>query len=111
MIDSLSMLNTTATIRRPTAAVDASGTPKQTFVTVATHVPCAINRKSQTEGRVYDKMTSIGTHAGLFLASTTIGIRDRIVCASLEYDVVGVNAPRDQDGQAAMCEVDLELTE
>ncbi len=111
MIDALSMLNRTATIKRPTASVDASGTPKQTFIVVAECVPCAITRKSQTEGRTYDKMTSIGTHYGLFLASTSVGIRDRIVCGSATYDVVGVNAPVDQDGAVAMYEVDLELTE
>lgn len=111
MIDALSMLNRTATIKRPTASVDASGTPAQTFVVLSMYVPCAITRKGQNEGRTYNRMTAIGTHTGLFLTTSDLDLKDRVVVGSQTYDVVGLNEPVDQDGSVSHVEADLELTE
>ena len=99
------LLNKTCTIRRFTSSSnDAHGNPVKVWSDLATDVPCRLQARRGRE-TTQPVQVVVGTHT-LFLEPRDITERDRVVVATLTYEVLFVS---DAAGQGHHLEVDLEL--
>ncbi|KKL20077.1 hypothetical protein LCGC14_2459080 [marine sediment metagenome] len=101
------MLNATGTIRRySSGSPDAHGNPVKTWSDLATDVPCRLQPRRGREA-VQPTQVVVGSHVLFLEIGTDITERDRVVVATLTYEVLFVG---DAAGQGHHLEVELEMT-
>lgn len=105
-----SFFTQTATINRPTASVDVSGYPLDTFATLATNVLCRIEETRGAEAVQYLRLTNKKLYNGLFPKAQDIAIRDQIVSGGLTFNVVNVSGYAGVDDLETGVEVSMERT-
>lgn len=100
------LLNKTCVIRRFTSSSnDAHGNPVKVWSDLATDIACRLQPRRGREA-VQPTQVVVGSHVLFLEIGTDITERDRVVVATLTYEVLFVG---DAAGQGHHLEVDLEL--
>ena len=89
----LRLLNSTATVGRPTTADDSQGGHERSYPAIKTGVRCRIRPLSLAEREVGDREEVKATHRVYTLPDEDILRGDRLTISSLVYDVMYPRGP------------------
>jgi head-tail adaptor len=87
------LLNSTASVTRPTRTVDAGGTPTKTYAAHLSGVRCRVRTPSAMESMANSRYDVITTHHVYLPGDTDIQEGDRMTISGRVLDVQGVLNP------------------
>jgi SPP1 family predicted phage head-tail adaptor len=82
------LLNSTATVKRPTTADDSQGGHERSYPTLKSDVPCRIRPLSLAERSIGHREEVKATHRVYTLPDEDIRRSDRLAISGVDYDVM-----------------------